>query len=923
MIGLRTVNIWTMSVADDFLALVNSSAARPRPSEAEDGRSGDAKLNSKKRLRTDDQRSYKHQIRIELLRRREENSEGHGNNSWLKFFIYEKWPFTKKDTFAFSRRRQYCYNIVAASKKGNQIPTENGRAENHCGERQQRTYENSFQNLPRGRGNVTGRGFKAAGRNACVKASSRKRCVGGGRHMKCPEIGAELFQWFVDALRLVKARVGNGILEVKAKQILQDEKKVVQMMVENGELTEDQVPKWPQIGPCWVADWRRRWRVSWKTKSIVYKVPRAVLARRLGVFWRNVIRVRYFHSKIFPNKRLRCRAYDQKPMYFNQAGDKGTLACMDDWETTVREVDSAKRARFTVMTKHVDKDADESMEHVAARSHGTGDPRRLGVLFKTKGSGERIRAGLNVPNDVLLQFGPKGSYRTGTVREFLEWDLGNADGDGDMEMVFLDWFAAHLDDSVQDLIKAKGHIVIYIPGGGTPWVATLDTGCHAPYQREYTESEMADHAAQLVNGANMPDYSRQACMDRSIDTWKEIPHDRLCENEWDHVGVTLPLDGSCDHKLRHQCVPFWAELDIPAARDRIKTLIDMGFRTGELHSWGQVYDLLEPYDAHAPLVEGEEGGRDRIAESDDDNDDDDDDDDHDDDGDDDGAGGGKVELPFLPEQAEDDVEDDFMGHDLGDPGASADDGSGCAQGASSSSSTDGQAVASSIVGAASESAQPSCTESSTGSDDTAHDPDNLVEKLMKLAQCADDLGITDSLVRNAIATRARQANKLRSTTHPNVLKQLKEIGIARRLAQQDAAADKRREAAKFHALVLETKKAQVDLSLAKTQSEQEARKAKMRLAEIQAMKLSKQRERDQENADRKSIRIYLASKVCRRLLDVYVWGKKANAAKIDRLLRVAAAQARRDVGTKNVVVPRFMEPTRHLFQTFFCNVCCI
>ena len=89
------------------------------------------------------------------------------------------------------------------------------------------------------------------------------------------------------------------------------------------------------------------------------------------------------------------------------------------------------------MTKNVDKDPDESMEEVAARSHGSGNPMRLGVLFKTKGKGEKIRADLTVPPDVLLQFAPKGSYRMENVVEFLNWDLGEADGDGDMELFFV------------------------------------------------------------------------------------------------------------------------------------------------------------------------------------------------------------------------------------------------------------------------------------------------------------------------------------------------------------------------------------------------------------------------------------------------------------------------------------------------------
>lgn len=910
-----------MSVADDYLALANASLARPRPSIAEDGSLGDAKQQSKKkRPRAEDKCEYKQRIRIELLRRREESSGGRGNKSWLKDFIYEKWPYTKKDAPAFSRRRQYCYNLVFANNSGEQVPEESGQGESHCGESQQRTYEDSFKNLPPGRGKKACRGAARTGRSACVKASQRKRKPGGGRRVMCPEIGVELFQWFVDTIRHVKARVGNDILAAKAKQILLDEKNVVQNLVADGTITEDQIPQWPSVGPSWINTWRKRWRVSWRTKSIVYKVPRPVLARRLGVFWRNVIRVRYYHSKMFPNKRLRCRSYDQKPMYFNQAGDQGTLACMDDWEISVREIDSASRARFTVMTKHVDKDADETMEQVAARSHGTGNPKRLGVLFKTKGSGERIRVGLNVPDDVLLQFGPKGSYRAGTVVEFLKWDLGDADGDGDMEMVFLDWFSAHLDDDVRNLIKDKGHIVQYIPGGGTPWVATLDTGCHAPYQREYTESEKSDHAAQLLAGANMPDYTRQACMDRAMAAWKDIPHARLCENEWDHVGVTLPLDGSEDHKLRHQCVPFWHELDIPAARDRIKTLIDVGIRTGELHSWGQVYDLLEPYDAHAPLVEGEESGRERLGDPNDDDDDDDegdgDNDDEDGDGDDGGAGGGKVEHSHWTEQAEDNVEDAPMGNDLREPGASPDGRSGCAQGASSSSSTDGQAVASSIVGAASESAQPSlCTESSTGSDDTAHDPANMVDKLMKLKKYADELKLTDASVMKVIETRTRDLNKLRSTTHPAVVKALREAGIARRQTQMDEAAARKREADKFKALQIETEKAKVDLAIAKTQTDAEARQAKMRLQEIEAQKRLELQRREKIKEDNKLVRFYLASKVCRRLLDFYYHKQKENAAQIDQIHKVVASQAKRKAGEVNITVPTFMEPTRHLFQT--------
>ena len=113
----------------------------------------------------------------------------------------------------------------------------------------------------------------------------------GGRSLKCPEIGYELFQWFVDTIRLVKARVGSDVLMAKAKQVLHDAEVSVQELLAVGRITEDQVPSWPTIGKQWVTDWRKRWRVSYRAKTIVCKVPRARLA--------SVLEERH-HSEVFP-----------------------------------------------------------------------------------------------------------------------------------------------------------------------------------------------------------------------------------------------------------------------------------------------------------------------------------------------------------------------------------------------------------------------------------------------------------------------------------------------------------------------------------------------------------------------------------------------------------------------------------------------
>ncbi len=99
--------------------------------------------------------------------------------------------------------------------------------------------------------------------------------------MKCPEIGFELWTWFVDTARNLKCRIGNDLLEAKAKLILNDLKSSVDDMLRRGVITPGQVPRYPKIGPSWVSDWRRRYRVSYRARTIVYKVARAVLARRL------------------------------------------------------------------------------------------------------------------------------------------------------------------------------------------------------------------------------------------------------------------------------------------------------------------------------------------------------------------------------------------------------------------------------------------------------------------------------------------------------------------------------------------------------------------------------------------------------------------------------------------------------------------
>jgi len=174
---------------------------------------------------------------------------------------------------------------------------------------------------------------------------------------------------------------------------------------------------------------------------------------------------------------------------------------------------------------------------------------------------EGIRAALDAPPWLLVQFQERGSYRTEDVLEFLEWALEPAACPQESTIVMLDWFSAHLAPEVAELVARKGHLLI-LHGGGvtgleqvndawlayvrsgfehilalseslvTPYIAmhlrsvdgalihahaqcpVKDTHLHALFQRlmEQTEVPVA-HAARKDDPDRVPKLSRQGILD--------------------------------------------------------------------------------------------------------------------------------------------------------------------------------------------------------------------------------------------------------------------------------------------------------------------------------------------------------------------------------------------------------------------------
>ena len=436
---------------------------------------------------------------------------------------------------------------------------------------------------------VQGTAHKCWRRN--VSARNRLRRAGAGRPVLAPEVGEELWSWFVDRLHNVPARVNSNLLLTQARIFVSDVQECWRRRAEFGEADPDKPPRLPIIDQNWITRWRRAHGVTWRTVNLRYKISAAKRNLRVRAFWTNVLRLRLFHAALFGENKLRFVGFDQKPLYFNSSVAAKTLALRGCRKVALKENVAASRERFTVMTQ--------------VHSWTPTEPPPCAVMFRVQSVvGGRIRARLKVPGDWLLQFGPKGSYRTEHVLRFLDWWCEPVGRPADTIVVVLDWFKPHLDERVDELVHESGHTVLRIGGGITPDVQVGDTHRHGPYTRVYRDLEAEDAQAQLqLRPSHLPNCSRQTVMDRAYEAWTEVRHTDS-EKEWVQNAITNALDGSQDGDLRSDLQSLWHALRMPVIRDQIRAEITSDVAAGRLHSWSQYPELLEPYDEHVPHEEG-------------------------------------------------------------------------------------------------------------------------------------------------------------------------------------------------------------------------------------------------------------------------------------------------------------------------------
>ena len=476
--------------------------------------------------------------------------------------------------------------------------------------------------------------------------SKRRRLSGGGGpgRMKVPCIGEELFAWFVDTLTNVKGRLPSCLLLQRAELIAKDLAGIHQQQIEAGSAPPHAKMDLPVLNHNWLRRWRRTYGVSARQANLRFKAPRHVIQFRLRVFWCNVIRVRVLHALLEPGGELLFEGFDQKPMWFTASSQEKTLALRGARKVAVKENVPMTRARFTVMTRCRWPSPPE-------------DGKEIAVLFKAAGGGSRIREALRVPPEVLLQFQEKGSYRLPDVLTYISWILDRSRGppaggpaapgppassqgsappgpssgeasassqggaaalsqkglqappgpkSGRRVVYLLDWFSPHLDTNVDTLVHSAGHAVLRIGGHLTGLVQVEDTHAHGPMTAAYKKQEILESYAQLeVRPERLPSTSRQTVLDRALDSWRAVNH-MTCSRGFVSNGIANKLDGSEDCLLTLDVKGYWDSLDMPRLRAKVIGEVAKAVEEGTVTSFADYQTLLESYDDHAGMWEGQE-----------------------------------------------------------------------------------------------------------------------------------------------------------------------------------------------------------------------------------------------------------------------------------------------------------------------------
>ena len=132
--------------------------------------------------------------------------------------------------------------------------------------------------------------------------------------------------------------------------------------------------------------------------------------------------------------------------------------------------------------------------------------------------------------------------------ELLENTFKQAGEDYESQAICLDWYAAHRDPRIAELIASRGHVLLLHGGGTTAFMQVNDTHLHAILQALMKELELAVFYGHLSDAPG--DGPIKACSHSRRDlcmlvkeVWESLDHAAISHKGYHQTGPELPLTG--------------------------------------------------------------------------------------------------------------------------------------------------------------------------------------------------------------------------------------------------------------------------------------------------------------------------------------------------------------------------------------------
>ena len=399
----------------------------------------------------------------------------------------------------------------------------------------------------------------------------RSRASGAGRPTENRELKEILYEYFLHVGRSLGGRVGVNLLRAKASAIIAANAEECGVALDEG----------GRVNQTWLGRFLRRflreYNLTVRKKNCTAKCSSKEIERRLGAYWRNVIRVRAH----FLPETVQFDAYDHTPIYRRENAGK-MVAPVGAERVGAVEDNSGDKARHTVVLFSSTDGCAKSPE----------------VMFKaTDPSRIRDIDWGRAPANVSVRFSPSATYDAGATKEMLKEKFGQRSVREELGPSFrcliMDQFAGQITpDVIREMVKYR-KIPLCIWGHLTPLVQVADRVQNAAFKDLYKQNEAEKVASILIKHPHgVPKLTRDEILrivDRTHKQLESTPgHPATVRDQFRKTGTTISLDGSEDICIDEKLRPYWDALGMPTWRQEYLE----GIKSGEIERAPNALELI-------------------------------------------------------------------------------------------------------------------------------------------------------------------------------------------------------------------------------------------------------------------------------------------------------------------------------------------